>query len=102
MSKFVTVATKSEIADQSAKCVDVEGKRIAIFNLAGDFYAIDDACTHRGGRLSEGSIEGEAIICPLHGARFNIKSADVISPPAPTGVTKYTVRLTGDAVEIEV
>ncbi len=102
MSKFVKVATKSEIADQSAKCVEVEGKRIALFNLGGDFYAIDDTCTHKGGPLSEGSIEGEEIECPWHGARFNIKSADVISPPAPQGVTKYTVRLTGDAVEIEV
>ena len=102
MSKFVKVAAKSEIAYQSAKCVEVEVKRIALFNLAGEFYAIDDSCTHRGGQLSEGSIDGEAVICPLHGARFNIKSADVISPPAPTGVTKYTVRVTGDAVEIEV
>jgi nitrite reductase/ring-hydroxylating ferredoxin subunit len=102
MPKFVEVAKKSEIADQSAKCVEVEGKRIALFNLGGEFYAIDDACTHRGGPLSEGSLEGEEVECPLHGAHFNIKSGEVTGPPAPKDVTKYTVRVTGDVIEIEV
>jgi 3-phenylpropionate/trans-cinnamate dioxygenase ferredoxin subunit len=102
MPKFVEVAKKSEIPDQSAKCVEVEGKRIALFNLGGEFYAIDDTCTHRGGPLSEGSLEGKEVECPWHGARFNIKSGEVTAPPAPKGVTRYTVRVTGDVVEIEV
>lgn len=102
MSRFVEVAKKSEIAEQSAKCVEVEGKRIALFNLGGEFYAIDDKCTHRGGPLSEGSLEGEEVECPLHGAHFNIKSGEVTAPPAPKGVNKYTVRVTGDVIEIEV
>jgi len=101
MGKFIEVAKKSEIADQSAKCVEIEGKRIALFNLGGMFYAIDDTCAHEGGPLSEGDIEGEEIECPWHGARYNIKSGAVTAPPAPTGVTKYNVRLTGDAIEIE-
>jgi nitrite reductase/ring-hydroxylating ferredoxin subunit len=83
-------------------CVAVEGKRIALFNLGGTFYAIDDTCTHRGGPLSEGSIEGEEVICPWHGAHFNITSGDVTAPPAPEGVTPYKVRLTGDVIEIAV
>ncbi len=99
---FKKVAQKSEIADQSAKCVEVEGKRIALFNLGGEFYAIDDTCTHRGGPLSEGSIEGEEVECPWHGAHFNIKSGDVTASPAPGGVTKYQVRVTGDDIEIEI
>ncbi len=102
MPEFVKVATASEIADQSAKCVNVEGKRIAIFNLGGEFYAIADTCTHRGGPLSEGTVEGEEVECPWHGAHFNIKSGEVMGPPAPAGVTNYTVRLVGDAIEIEV
>lgn len=102
MPKFVEVVKKTEIPDQSAKCVEVEGKRIALFNLGGEFYAIADTCTHRGGPLSEGSLEGEEVECPWHGARFNIKSGEVTGPPAPKGVTKYTVRVSGDAIEIEV
>jgi len=102
MPKFVRVATTSEIADQSATCVEVEGKRVAIFNLGGEFYAIDDTCTHRGGPLSEGSVQGEEVECPWHGAHFNIKSGEATGPPAAEGVTNYTVRLVGDAIEIEV
>ena len=56
MSKFVEAARKNEIPDQSAKCVEVEDKTIAIFNLGGEFYAIDNTCTHRGGPLDEGDI----------------------------------------------
>lgn len=102
MSKFVEVAKTSEIADQSAVCVEVEGRRIALFNLGSQFYAIDDTCTHRGGPLSEGFVEGEEVECPWHGAHFNIKTGDVTTPPAPQGVTRYNVRVTGDAIEIEV
>jgi NAD(P)H-dependent nitrite reductase small subunit len=102
MSKFVEVSKVSAIPDQSAICVEVEDQRIALFNFGGQFYAIDDTCPHRGGPLSEGSITGEEVRCPWHGAQFNIKSGEVTSPPSPTGVTKYNVRVSGDAIEIEV
>ena len=102
MSKFVKVATKSEIADQSATLHDIEGKRIALFNLGGQFYALDDTCPHARGPLSEGSIEGEDVECPWHGSRFNIKTGAVTAPPALEKVTKYNVRVTGDDIEVEV
>ncbi len=98
---FTKVAKTSEIENQQVKCVEVEGKRLAVFNLNGDFYAIDDACTHRGGSLSGGSIEGEEVTCPSHGARFNIKSGEASAPPASQGLTRYAVRLTGEDIEVE-
>ena len=101
MAKFVQVAKSAEIADGSAKCVEVEGRRIAIFNLGGEFFAIDDTCTHRGGSLSEGTIEGEEVECPWHGARFKIRSGEVTCEPAPQDVSKYNLRVTGDAIEVE-
>lgn len=64
MGKFVKVATKSEISDQSAKLLKIGDKRIALFNLGGQFFAIDDTCPHADGPLSEGSIEGEEVECP--------------------------------------
>jgi nitrite reductase/ring-hydroxylating ferredoxin subunit len=103
MPRFVKVAQKSDIADQSAKLVEVEGgKRIAVFNLGGSFYAIDDTCTHRGGPLSEGRIDGEEVVCPWHGAHFNIKTGAVCAPPATNGVSRYNVRVSGDDIEVEV
>jgi len=102
MAKFVRVASKSEIADQSAKSVEVEGKTIALFNLGGEFYAIDNTCTHRGGPLCEGTIEGDEVECPWHGAHFSIKTGDVKAPPAMDNVTHYPVQVSGDDIEIEI
>jgi Ferredoxin subunits of nitrite reductase and ring-hydroxylating dioxygenases len=102
MSKFVQVAKLSEIPDQSAKCVQVEGRSIALFNLGGQFYAIDDTCTHEGGPLSEGLIHGAEVECPWHGAHFNITTGEVTLDPATEGVAKYNLRLNGDAIEVEV
>jgi len=102
MSKFVEAARKNEIPDQSAKCVEVEDKTIAIFNLGGEFYAIDNTCTHRGGPLDEGDIIGEEVECPWHCAKFNIKTGEVTSEPAEENVTKYNVRVQGEVIEIEI
>ena len=102
MGKFVKVATKSEIADQSAKLLEIEDKRIALFNLGGRFYALDDTCPHAEGPLNEGSIEGEEVECPWHGSRFNIKTGEVTAAPAVEGVARYNVRVTGDDIEVEV
>ena len=101
MSKFIPIAKASDIADQSARVVDIKGKRIALFNLAGEFYAIDDTCTHRGGSLSTGSIHGEEVQCPLHGARFNITTGVVTNPPASSSVASYPLRRMGDDIEID-
>jgi nitrite reductase/ring-hydroxylating ferredoxin subunit len=102
MSKFIPVAKKLEIPDQSAKCVQVEGKSIALFNLGGQFYAIDDTCSHVGGSLSGGLIQGEEVECPWHGARFNITTGKVALNPATKDVTTYNLRLSGEDIEIEV
>lgn len=102
MSKFVRIAKLSEIPDQTVKCVQVEGRSIALFNLGGQLYAIDDTCTHEGGPLSEGLIDGEEVECPWHGARFNISTGEVTLGPAMEDVAKYNLRLKGDDIEVEV
>lgn len=102
MGKFVKVATKSEIADQSAKLFEIGDKTITLFNLGGRFYALDDTCPHNGGPLCEGSIEGDEVECPWHGSRFNIRTGAVTAPPAVEGVATYSVRVTGNDIEIEV
>jgi nitrite reductase (NADH) small subunit len=77
------------------KLVEVQGKKIALFNLDGKFHAIDNTCTHRGGPLSEGELEGDEVTCPWHGAKFKVSSGEVLSPPAPQGVGSYKVRVNG-------
>lgn len=102
MSRLVKVATIDEMTDQPAKCVEVEGQKIALFDVEGEFYALSDTCTHRGGPLSEGELEGAEVVCPWHGARFDVKTGTVSGPPATTGVKSYPVRVTGGDILIEV
>jgi nitrite reductase/ring-hydroxylating ferredoxin subunit len=102
MARFVEVARKSEIPEAGAILVEVEGKRLALINLSGEIYAIDDECPHEGGPLSEGTISGEEIECPWHTSHFNIKTGRVTMDPATNDVATYRVRLVGDAVEVEV
>jgi len=102
MARFIKVATMDELADQQAKLVELEGQKIALFRVDGAFYALSDTCTHRGGPLSEGTVEGAEVTCPWHGAKFDIRTGAVLGPPARQGVRRYPVRVTGADVEIEV
>lgn len=102
MSRFVKVATRSEIPEGVGHCVEVEGKRIAIFCVGGRYFAIDEECTHQGGPLSEGLVEGEEVECSWHGARFNLRTGRNTGPPAEDDVASYEVRVVGDEIEIQV
>jgi 3-phenylpropionate/trans-cinnamate dioxygenase ferredoxin component len=99
---FVTVAKTTDLPAGSAAQVLVNNRKIAIFNLDGVFYAIEDTCSHRGAPLSEGSVMGEEVECPLHGARFNLKTGAHLCPPAPKGVAAFRVQVSGDDVQIDV
>ena len=102
MSGFIKVTKTEALADQQAKLVEVDGHKIALFRVDGAFYALSDTCTHRGGPLSEGDVEGAEVTCPWHGAKFDISTGAVVGAPAREGVKSYPVRVTGADVEIEV
>jgi len=102
MGKFVKVATTGEIPPGQSKQVETEGRQIALFNLGGTFYAIDNTCSHVGGPLAEGLLEGEEVECPWHGARFNVKTGAALTPPAGAEVASYKVRVSGSDIEVEV
>src|SRR5262245_5534367 len=102
MARFVEVAKKSEIPENGAIGVETEGKRLALINLNGEIYAIDDDCPHEGGPLSEGTISGEDIVCRWHSSHFNIKTGRVSMDPATSNVATYRVHIVGDAVEVEI
>jgi len=102
MAEFLKVAKADELSPGQARRVEVHGKRLALFNIDGNFYALDDTCTHKGGPLSEGTIAGEQVTCPWHGAKFNIRTGEVVGPPARQGIGRYNLRLTGTDIEIEV
>jgi len=97
---FVTVARVGEIPEGGVKVVRIDDQPIALFHVDGGYYATDDVCTHDGGPLAEGKIQGDVIECPRHGARFNIKTGDVLCLPAISPVATYEVEVEGDEIRV--
>ena len=102
MAGFMKVAKTEDLAPGQGKVVETGGKKIALFNVDGDYYAIADTCTHKGGPLSEGELDGKEVTCPWHGAVFDVTSGEVLGPPAMEGVARYKVRVSGSDIEIEI
>lgn len=98
MADFVRVAGVGEIPTGRIKLVNVGGERIAVANVGGDFVAFSDECTHDGGPLSEGELEGEVVTCPWHFSRFNIRTGEIVDSPAEEVILVYEVKVDGDSV----
>jgi 3-phenylpropionate/trans-cinnamate dioxygenase ferredoxin subunit len=101
MSEFILVASREEVPPGTRKLIDFDYVSVMLINLGGQFYCIEDVCTHDGGPLGEGDIEGCAIECPRHGARFDIRDGSVLSMPATVPIPTFRVRVDGQQVYIE-
>lgn len=102
MSNFIKVGTVQELPVGAQKLVEVDFVRVALFNLDGQIYAMEDVCTHDGGPLVEGEIVNQCqVVCPRHGARFDIRTGEAISFPAFQPAPTYEVRIQGDDILIE-
>ena len=104
---YLKAVSSTELQPGQGKCVTLEGKKIAVFNVAGRFVAIDDTCTHDEASLAEGTVltqeDGKCVVeCPWHGAHFDLFSGAALTLPAVTPVKTYATRVQGDAVEVEV
>ena len=93
MSEFVRVARADEVAPGTMKRVIVDGHAVVLVNVGGEFFAIDDTCSHEEASLSRGTLSGEVVVCPKHGARFHVKSGRVLALPAVRSVAVYPVRV---------
>jgi nitrite reductase/ring-hydroxylating ferredoxin subunit len=96
--RFTKVATTDELAPGEMISVEVNGEQVLLCNVGGEFYAVHDECTHECFPLSEGTLEGNAVVCALHGARFSLETGEVLAPPALVPVKKYAVRVEGEDV----
>ncbi len=99
---FYTVAKVDELPPGERLFVEIGDISIVVFNIAGKLYAIGDVCTHDDGPLGDGELDGHEIICPRHGARFDIRSGKVLSLPAVVDIPTYPVRITEDDIEVGV
>ena len=98
MADFVRAADISELVDPGKMLVDVDGEMVALFLVDGTFYAIDDVCTHDGGPLVEGELNGYKIACPRHGARFDIRTGAALTMPAVRGTRAHDVKVENGGV----
>jgi nitrite reductase/ring-hydroxylating ferredoxin subunit len=90
---FVKVAESKDIEPSSMKPVDVAGEKVCIINIEGNYYAIGNVCTHVGGPLDEGTLEGYEVECPWHGSKFDVRTGEPTKPPARQAVSKYEVKI---------
>ena len=99
-SGFEKVAETGELSPGEMKSVPLGQGEVLLANVDGNYYVVGDTCTHRGGTLSDGDLDGEQVQCPLHGAIFNVVTGEVLNPPARQGVQAYEVRISGNDVMV--
>lgn len=99
---LVRVASVADIASGTGRMVQAGEATIALFNVGGTFYAIDNRCTHVGGPLSQGRLSENVVTCPWHGSRFDVTTGQVVGPPARRPVQAYPARVQGDGVFVEI
>ena len=100
MADWIDVARASELGPGEVRVVDADGTAIAVFNIEGSYYAIEDVCTHDGGELASGELEGDQIVCPRHGARFCVRTGEALSAPAYEPTATFPVRVEGGVVQV--
>jgi len=100
MSEWTDVAAVGEIPNRICRVVDLDGTKVAVFNLDGEYFAIEDVCTHDGGDLTTGWVEGDQIICPRHGAHFCIRTGAALTAPAFEATATFPVRVQDGTIQV--
>ena len=98
--EYLEIAPVSELPNGERLFVDIGDKPIVIFNIAGQFFAIGDVCTHDDGPLGDGDLEDHNIVCPRHGAEFDVRTGKVTSMPAVVDIPAYPVKVRGNMIFI--
>lgn len=101
MARMERIGSLAEFGEGAARAVDVAGRQIAVFNVGGKLYAIDNACTHVGAPLAEGEVDELTVICPWHHAEFDLRTGQALCPPAGGPVACYPVHVDGDDVRLQ-
>ncbi|MHB8970407.1 MAG: non-heme iron oxygenase ferredoxin subunit [Pirellulaceae bacterium] len=98
MGDFVKVATASSIPDPGRLTVEIGDRVVVVFHVSGQFYCLDDVCTHDGGPLSDGLLADHCVACPRHGARFDIRSGAALTMPATEPTAVHEVQVQGNDI----
>lgn len=96
--EYIVVATKDELPNGERIFLEIDGQPVAVFNIAGKYFAIADVCSHDDGPVAEGEVEDTQIECPRHGAHFDLETGEALSLPAVVDIPAYPVKVEGDEV----
>ena len=100
VSSWIDVVTEDELPQGEVQVVDLEGIEVAVFNIAGQYFAIEDVCTHDGSEISTGCLYDHVIECPRHGARFDVRTGEVLEPPAYEPVQTFKGRIENGMIQV--
>ncbi len=98
--EYVEIAPASELPSGERMFIEIGGKPIVVFNVAGQFFSIDDVCSHDDGPVGEGNLEGYNITCPRHGAQFDIRTGQVMQMPAVVDIAAYPVKVVDGTIQL--
>jgi NAD(P)H-dependent nitrite reductase small subunit len=99
MREFIRVASTDDVKPGNGMVVEMNDKALALFNIDGTIYAIDNTCVHRGGPLGEGDLEGDTVSCPWHGWQYNVKTGACVNNPAAK-IETYQVKVEGTDIKV--
>lgn len=98
----IKIGKITDIKEGGAKVINVSGKTLALFNINGGFFAVDNACLHKGGPLGEGELDGSVVTCPLHGWKYDVTSGFCVFPATHLKVNSYKVSVKGEEIFVEI
>lgn len=101
MSEFIEVAKLADMPAAGKLCVELDDHFLVIVRIDGEYYCVEDVCTHDGGTLGDGELEGFCISCPRHGAQFDVRDGQAVTMPATEATGSYPVRIEGDAILVK-
>jgi len=102
MAEFVSVAKSTDLGPGQMVLVEIDDEEIVVANANGEYYAFSAECPHAGGPLDEGEMEGKVVVCPWHGAEFDITTGEALTPPVQDNIYTYQVRVEGEDIQVSV
>lgn len=100
--EYVSIANVNELDDEGRLLLEIDGQPIVVFRITDKYFAIADVCSHDDGPLAEGDVEGHEVICPRHGAHFDLETGKALTLPAVVDIPSYPVRIEGEEILVGV